>query len=429
MAALRQHAAINMAPGADALEDSMANLGTTYHSHGMAINAHGVRLEGEAAEGAALAPARVELGDLDILEELGRGASAVVKRARHQESGADYVVKCFNILSKQKREMLMTEVELMMNLDDPSIVKMAGACLDEMQIDMILEFMDRGAIEDLVVHCRHAGVAIPEHVLAAMTFQILWGLAFLECENMMHRDIKAANLLLNQRGEVKITDFGIGTKFQPLEASMTATWQDDPEERMAKTAVGTRRFMSPERLEGKPYTGNADVWSLGAMHMEILMGQHPLAGLQNELEQLTYIQSLDPATLTTAFPDEVRAGISGEFFGFLSWVLAVNPVHRATAQQLLQDPWLHGHLGTDGQVSPEVCARAAAVLKEWLDTAVPSYKGPSHSEKPTAAAPAAAQPDEGCDFGMKTLDSDSGGEEEDQLGMKTLDSDSGGEEG
>merc|ERR1711990_648573 len=91
---------------------------------------------------------------------------------------------------------------------------------------------------------------IPERILAHVTYQILWGLAYLKFENRFHRDIKPANILCNSRGNVKLTDFGIARE---MENSI----------QMAKTFVGTFKYMSPERMQSEPYNYKSDIWSLG----------------------------------------------------------------------------------------------------------------------------------------------------------------------
>jgi len=100
-------------------------------------------------------------------------------------------------------------------------------------------------------------------MLAKITQQILSGLSYLNvCMRQMHRDIKPDNILVNSKGFVKLTDFGIGK-------------QMDSEEFLAGTFVGTMNYMSPERMEGEKYHYEGDIWSLGIVLIELATGSYP----------------------------------------------------------------------------------------------------------------------------------------------------------
>lgn len=97
---------------------------------------------------------------------------------------------------------------------------------------------------------------IDEGVLAKVALQMLCGLSYLHSKNQLHRDIKPANVLLNSQGQLKLSDFGISREL--------------PEEvDFSKTAVGTRSYMSPERIEGGRYSFKSDVWGLGLILYEL----------------------------------------------------------------------------------------------------------------------------------------------------------------
>jgi serine/threonine protein kinase len=213
------------------------------------VNARGLRDK----DGAYLSN-QINPLDLIVLEELGRGSSAIVKRAiNRSNSGFQYVVKCFNMYEKSKRRMLREELKLLSLMACPSVVAFYGAYLDhEHKVCLILEFVDRGSFEDLIVFIRKKKFEVPERVLCAMTFQIVHGLAYLNQEGLMHRDIKPPNLLLSSTGEVKVTDFGIGRRLSEAHSGLSgaATSQDEEGDGMASTFVGTRSYMSLERLLG-----------------------------------------------------------------------------------------------------------------------------------------------------------------------------------
>lgn len=97
-------------------------------------------------------------------------------------------------------------------------------------------------------------------VLASISYQILWGLSYLHFERMVHRDVKPANILMNSKGYVKLSDFGI-----------VATQTSLPH----TTVVGTIRYMSPERLRARPYGSASDIWSVGLVLLECVIGESP----------------------------------------------------------------------------------------------------------------------------------------------------------
>lgn len=114
---------------------------------------------------------------------------------------------------------------------------------------VILEFMNLGGLDNVLR--RASGRCIPEKTLAAMAYQMLFGLGYLAYERRVHRDIKPQNILVNTKGQVKLTDFGISRELS------TAV--------LAKTFIGSFKYMSPERIMHQPYDYASDIWSLGKL--------------------------------------------------------------------------------------------------------------------------------------------------------------------
>lgn len=119
---------------------------------------------------------------------------------------------------------------------------------------------------------------IPEPVIAKIFQQVLCGLAYLNtCLKQMHRDIKPDNILINKKGFVKVTDFGISKQYGGEETEK------------ARTFVGTLTYMSPERMEGENYSYAGDIWSLGIMLIELVTGKFPYKETKGFLEILEQI--------------------------------------------------------------------------------------------------------------------------------------------
>lgn len=129
--------------------------------------------------------------------------------------------------------------------------------------------MDAGSLENIIALFRAAKKTplIDESILANITLQMLCGLTYLHSKNQLHRDIKPGNVLLNSFGEVKLSDFGISREL--------------PENvDFSKTAVGTRSYMSPERIEGGKYSFKSDVWGIGLIIYELGKYSHLLSNFK-----------------------------------------------------------------------------------------------------------------------------------------------------
>ena len=146
----------------------------------------------------------------------------------------------------------------------PYIVSFHGAFLDperSKSVCIVIEYMDGGDLQGFL----SAGVHCTETLIASISFRMLRALRFLHSRNQAHRDIKPANALLTQKGDVKVSDYGIAKKIEK------------GEDEEFKTFTGTTIYMSPERLDGLHYTTNADVWSLGITLMSLFMGRVPFS--------------------------------------------------------------------------------------------------------------------------------------------------------
>lgn len=126
----------------------------------------------------------------------------------------------------------------------------------------MLEFVESGSLEDLIK--RHGG-CFTETIVAVYIKQVLKGLEYLHAKNVIHRDIKGANILATKEGVVKVADFGVATKLEDGHSSNNSN-----------AFVGTPYWMAPEVIEMKPFITTAcDIWSLGCTVFELLKGSPP----------------------------------------------------------------------------------------------------------------------------------------------------------
>ncbi|CAI7919121.1 unnamed protein product [Closterium sp. NIES-54] len=197
-----------------------------------------------------------------------------------------------------------------------------GAFVDDGHLFIVLEYMDAGSLADVL----QAVGRITEPYLAAISRQALQGLRDLyQGHRIIHRDIKPSNMLLNQSGCLKISDFGVS---RVLENSYD----------VGNTFAGTYTYMSPERIMGRTYSHNSDVWAFGLSLLECAIGQYPYrpasGGSFNYFDLLSEISN-SPAPI--APPDY----FSPQFCEFVALCLQKEPSQRPSAEQLLVSPPCH----------------------------------------------------------------------------------------
>ncbi|KAF5479653.1 hypothetical protein F2P56_000457 [Juglans regia] len=258
--------------------------------------------------------------EMRIFGAIGSGASSVVQRAIHIPSHRILALKKINIFEKEKRQQLLTEIRTLCEAPCyQGLVEFHGAFYtpDSGQISIALEYMDGGSLADIL----RLQKRIPEPVLSSMFQNLLNGLNYLHgIRHLVHRDIKPANLLVNLKGEPKITDFGISAG---LENSMA----------MCATFVGTVTYMSPERIRNESYSYPADIWSLGLALFECGTGEFPYSANEGPVNLMLQILE-DPS------PSPSKLNFSPEFCSFINACLQKDADARPTAEQLLSHPFI-----------------------------------------------------------------------------------------
>lgn len=169
---------------------------------------------------------------------------------------------------------------------------------------------------------------VEEAALSNMAVQVLWALSYLKRQKRVHRDIKPSNLLINARGEVKVTDFGVSAELQNSIA-------------MCGTFVGTFKYMSPERIQSQPYSYASDIWSLGLVLLEVSTGRYPYP------EDATCI-GMAQTIIESEVPKPPAGHFSSEFCDLIAQTLKKDPAQRLPAEILITAPWMQAHGGTTG---------------------------------------------------------------------------------
>lgn len=197
--------------------------------------------------------------DFEKLGELGAGNGGVVMKVRHKKYGLIMARKLIHLEVKPAiKKQIIRELKVLHECNFAHIVGFYGAFYSDGEISICMEYMDGGSL-DLIL--KKAG-RIPEPILSTITSAVLKGLSYLRDKHaIMHRDVKPSNILVNSAGEIKICDFGVSGQLI---------------DSMANSFVGTRSYMSPERLQGTHYSVQSDIWSLGLSLVEMAIGMYPI---------------------------------------------------------------------------------------------------------------------------------------------------------
>uniref|UniRef100_A0A669PKG2 non-specific serine/threonine protein kinase n=2 Tax=Phasianinae TaxID=9072 RepID=A0A669PKG2_PHACC len=247
------------------------------------------------------------------LREIGHGSFGAVYFARDVRTNEVVAIKKMSYSGKQSNEKwqdIIKEVKFLQRIKHPNSIEYKGCYLREHTAWLVMEYCLGSASDLLEVHKK----PLQEVEIAAITHGALQGLAYLHSHNMIHRDIKAGNILLTEPGQVKLADFGSASIASP-----------------ANSFVGTPYWMAPEVIlamdEGQ-YDGKVDVWSLGITCIELAERKPPLFNM-NAMSALYHIaQNESPTLQSNEWSDYFR--------NFVDSCLQKIPQDRPTSEELLK---------------------------------------------------------------------------------------------
>ncbi|KAH9685969.1 protein kinase domain-containing protein [Citrus sinensis] len=250
-------------------------------------------------------------------ELLGSGSFGTVYEG-YTDDGFFFAVKEVSLQDqgtqgKQSILQLEQEILLLSRFEHENIVQYFGTDKDENRLFIFLELVTKGSLANL-----YQKYHLMDSQVSAYTRQILNGLNYLHEQNVVHRDIKCANILVDASGSVKLADFGLAK----------ATTMND-----VKSCKGTPFWMAPEvvNLKNRGYGLTADIWSLGCTVLEMLTRQPPYSHLEG-MQALFRIGKGEPPLVPNSLSRDAR--------DFILKCLQVNPNDRPTAAQLMEHPFV-----------------------------------------------------------------------------------------
>ncbi|XP_021746009.1 mitogen-activated protein kinase kinase 2-like [Chenopodium quinoa] len=319
---------LDVPPDEDSLAKFLTQSGTFRHGD-LLVNLDGIRIVSQTDSDAPPPPIKpldnqISLADVDTIKVIGKGSGGLVQLVQHKWTNQFFALKVIQMnIEESARKQTAQELKINQSLECPYVVACYQCFYQNEAFSIILEYMDGGSLVDLLKKVK----TIPEEYLAAICKQVVRGMYYLHHEkHIIHRDLKPSNLLINHRGEVKITDFGVSA----IVASTSA---------QANTRIGTYHYMAPERFSEENYNAKSDIWSFGLVVLECATGKFPYPLPDEDDCWINYFSIMQ--TIIEQPPPCARSDLfSPEFCSFVSSCLQKDPKARLSAQQLMEHPFL-----------------------------------------------------------------------------------------
>ncbi|XP_004635357.1 serine/threonine-protein kinase DCLK3 [Octodon degus] len=281
----------------------------------------------ERSSGRKLRPVGIISADVEKHYETGRvigdGNFAVVKECRHRETRQVYAMKIIDKSKlKGKEDIIDSEILIIQSLSHPNIVKLHEVYEMEMEIYLIMEYVQGGDLFDAIIE----SVKFPEPEAALLIMDLCKALVHMHDKNIVHRDLKPENLLVQLNEDksttLKLADFGLAKHVV----------------RPIFTVCGTPTYVAPEILSEKGYGLEVDMWAAGVILYILLCGFPPFRSPERDQDELFNIIQLGHFEFLAPYWDN----ISDAAKDLVSRLLVVDPKKRYTAHQVLQHPWIEG---------------------------------------------------------------------------------------
>lgn len=286
--------------------------------------------------------------DYTIGTQIGQGAYASVKLGVHMQSKLKCAFKTYEkikLIDPHRKKNVQREIDIMRLLDQPNIVKLYEVLDTPKQLLIVMEYIQGCSLHGYLK--RKPNRRLEENEAKKLIKQILIAVEYCHRKNIAHRDLKLENLLVDDKGNIKLIDFGFSTHM--------------PKEQKTRIFCGTPSYMAPEIVSRKEYAGPpVDIWAIGVLLYVLLCGGYPFKG-SNDTELYRKIQQG-----IYNVPQHVTIGAKS----LILKILKLDPNRRPSCFDILQDPWLNSSgifMNKPDEDIPSIMDKACSVNGDALD--------------------------------------------------------------
>eukprot|EP01094_Clydonella_sp_ATCC50884_P021002 TRINITY_DN4500_c0_g1_i1.p1 TRINITY_DN4500_c0_g1~~TRINITY_DN4500_c0_g1_i1.p1 ORF type:complete len:582 (+),score=119.75 TRINITY_DN4500_c0_g1_i1:227-1972(+) len=260
---------------------------------------------------------------LRLTAKLGEGAYGCVYKATHVATDQEVAIKTVLVGAEEGEGVneIKKEIDILKQCRHPNIVSLYGCVQKGNELWIMMDYCSIGSVKDFM---KKSQKNLTEPQATAVLYYVCKGLCYLHDINIVHYDLKSANILINNEGNVKIADFGVSYKGDKTLSNKGGA-----------SVVGTPLFMSPQALNCCDSGWSSDIWSLGVTAIEMIDGNPPYHD-EHVMRAMLLIASGPPATVL--HPEN----FSAKFNAFIARCLQMDDENRPTAEELLEDPLFEG---------------------------------------------------------------------------------------